>query len=78
MFNLPRPNQLGETLHEPPRRAARGTRGFPRRVTASTALRLSPFTRDRREAERGSRAGGALDGVVAKRLDVPYAASGPC
>jgi ATP-dependent DNA ligase len=38
------------------------------------ALRLSPYTRDRQEAlgwlER--RTGGALDGVIAKRLDQPY------
>jgi ATP-dependent DNA ligase len=36
-------------------------------------LRLSPYTRDREEAEGWlARAGGALDGVVAKRLDGPY------
>jgi ATP-dependent DNA ligase len=36
-------------------------------------LRLSPYTRDRAEAERWlERAGGALDGVIAKRLDGPY------
>jgi ATP-dependent DNA ligase len=38
-------------------------------------MRLSPFTRDREEAEAWlARAGGALDGVVAKRLDGAYAA----
>ena len=37
-------------------------------------VRLSPFSRDRREAARWlERAHGALDGVVAKRLDAPYA-----
>jgi ATP-dependent DNA ligase len=37
------------------------------------ALMLSPYTRNRAEAERwlGS-AGGAVDGVIAKRLDEPY------
>ena len=36
-------------------------------------LRLSPFSRDLRQARRWlSRAGGSLDGVVAKRLDEPY------
>lgn len=36
-------------------------------------VRLSPCTRDREEAERWlQRAGGALDGVIAKRLDEPY------
>jgi len=39
-------------------------------------LRLSPYTRDRREAKRwlGRAGGGVLDGVVAKRLDEPYLA----
>jgi ATP-dependent DNA ligase len=37
------------------------------------ALRLTPFTRDPAEAKAWlDRAGGALDGVVAKRLDGPY------
>jgi ATP-dependent DNA ligase len=36
-------------------------------------LRLSPHTRDRAEAQGWlEKAGGALDGVVAKRLDEPY------
>jgi ATP-dependent DNA ligase len=38
-----------------------------------TGLRLTPYTRVYREAKRWlDRAGGALDGVVAKRLDGPY------
>jgi ATP-dependent DNA ligase len=41
----------------------------------SPALRLTPYTRDSREARRWlDRAAGALDGVVAKRLDGPYEA----
>lgn len=36
-------------------------------------LRLSPFTRKRADAEKWlARAGGALDGVIAKRVDGPY------
>jgi ATP-dependent DNA ligase len=36
-------------------------------------LRLSPYTRRRAEAQKWlERAGGALDGVIAKRLDDPY------
>ncbi len=36
-------------------------------------LRLSPYTRERAEAQRWlDRAGGALDGVIAKRIDGPY------
>ncbi|MYZ48537.1 ATP-dependent DNA ligase [Rhizobiales bacterium L72] len=39
-----------------------------------SALRLSPATREREEAERWlGRVGGALDGIVAKRLDCAYA-----
>jgi ATP-dependent DNA ligase len=38
-------------------------------------LRVSPYTRDLEEAKNWlARAGGALDGVVAKRLDGPYEA----
>jgi ATP-dependent DNA ligase len=36
-------------------------------------LRLSPYTRDAREARKWlKRAGGSLDGVIAKRIDEPY------
>jgi ATP-dependent DNA ligase len=42
-------------------------------VKTSPALRLSPHTRDVRSARAWlSRAGGSLDGVVAKPLDEPY------
>ncbi len=37
------------------------------------SLRLSPYTRSRSQSERWlGRAGGAVDGVVAKRIDGPY------
>jgi ATP-dependent DNA ligase len=40
---------------------------------ADAALRLSPFTRDAEEAQAWlERAGGALDGVIAKRIDGRY------
>ena len=43
------------------------------RVGHSDLLRLSPITRDRREAQRWlDTSGGAIDGVVAKPLDEPY------
>jgi len=46
---------------------------FARAAAGAPALRLSPYTRHRAEAERWlAAAGGALDGVVAKRLDGPY------
>ena len=58
--------------HLPERRAAleRIMPGFRR----EDRVRLSPFTRDRAEAERWLlQAHGALDSIVAKRLDAPYA-----
>jgi ATP-dependent DNA ligase len=46
---------------------------FFARVGQAAGLRLSPLTRDREEAAAWlARAGGALDGVVAKRLDGFY------
>ncbi|HWT30582.1 MAG TPA: ATP-dependent DNA ligase [Propylenella sp.] len=42
-------------------------------AAAGLRLRLSPTTRDRAEAQLWlDKAGGALDGVIAKRLDGPY------
>jgi ATP-dependent DNA ligase len=64
----------GISLVEAPlleRRAA--LESFYASVRSEKTLRLSPYTRERREAERWlSRSGGALDGVIAKRLDGPY------
>ena len=59
-------------VHLPERRAAleRVIRG----VRHEDRIRLSPFTRDSAEAQRWlQQAHGALDGVIAKRLDAPYA-----
>lgn len=40
----------------------------------ASSLKLTPFTRNATEAKRWlNRTGGALDGVIAKRLDEPYA-----
>jgi ATP-dependent DNA ligase len=42
-------------------------------AAGNPCLRLSPFTRKRAEAQRWlDKAGGAIDGVVAKRVDEPY------
>jgi ATP-dependent DNA ligase len=67
----------GESLIErplPERRAALET--FHTAATAggrAKPLRLSPYTRDRRQAEAWlGKSGGALDGVIAKRIDGPY------
>jgi ATP-dependent DNA ligase len=60
---------LDQPLSE--RRAA--LEGFHAACGTATALRLSHFTRDRHEAQAWlERAGGALDGVIAKRVDGRY------
>ena len=44
-----------------------------RNLTDETRFKLSPVTTDRRVAERWySSVGGALDGIIAKRSDIPY------
>ena len=64
----------GKTLLQTPllqRRAALDA--FFRSIGPEEAVRLSPFTRDLAEARRWLEAsGGALDGVIAKRLDGVY------
>jgi ATP-dependent DNA ligase len=46
---------------------------FVERVGEAPSLRLTPYTRDPAQARRWlKRTGGALDGIVAKRLDGPY------
>ena len=64
----------GESLLQTPllqRRAA--LEAFFRSIGPAEAVRLSPFTRDVAEARRWLEAsGGALDGVIAKRLDGIY------
>jgi ATP-dependent DNA ligase len=64
----------GDTLLETPllqRRAA--LEAFFRSIGPAEAVRLSPFTRDVEEARGWLEAsGGALDGVIAKRLDGSY------
>jgi ATP-dependent DNA ligase len=48
--------------------------GFAKKFFRGDALRLSPATRDIKEARRWLQTGGgSLDGVIAKRVDVPYA-----
>src|SRR5690606_4805919 len=64
----------GEPLVEAPLTARRtALEAFLAGLPAEPRLRLSPSTRDRSEAEAWlERAGGDLDGVIAKRLDEPY------
>ena len=62
-------NLLGESLLQ--RREA--LEQFYLALKSPGLLRLSPYTRARSEAQRWlNHAGGALDGVVAKRIDLPY------
>ena len=72
-FDLLAPGD-GESLLQTPllqRRAA--LEAFFRSIGPVEAVRLSPFTRDVAEARRWLEAsGGALDGVIAKRLDDTY------
>lgn len=72
-FDLLAPRD-GESLLQTPllqRRAA--LEAFFRSIGPVEAVRLSPFTRDVAEARRWLEAsGGALDGVIAKRLDDTY------
>jgi ATP-dependent DNA ligase len=64
----------GESLLQTPLLARRAAlEAFFRSIGATEAVRLSPFTRDVAEARRWLEAsGGALDGVIAKRLDGVY------
>ena len=64
----------GQSLMErplPERRVALET--FHEAAKGANSLRLSPYTRDLTEAEAWlGKSGGALDGVIAKRIDAPY------
>jgi ATP-dependent DNA ligase len=64
----------GRSLLEQPfekRRAA--LEKFFDSLPSTAGLVLTPYTRERRVAQKWlDQAGGALDGVVAKRLDIPY------
>ena len=64
----------GESLVQQPLTVRRtAIERFIAKAGQQGGLRLSPMTRDRAEAERWlARAGGALDGVVAKRVDGVY------
>jgi ATP-dependent DNA ligase len=64
----------GESLIAAPLTARRAAlERFYRSLDRVVGLRLSPATADRAQAERWlAAAGGALDGVVAKRRDEPY------
>jgi ATP-dependent DNA ligase len=64
----------GEPLLNAPLKTRRAAlEKFYASVKRAPVLRLSPFTRERDEAAAWlARSGGALDGVIAKRVDGPY------
>jgi ATP-dependent DNA ligase len=64
----------GRSLVARPLRERRAAlEAFFKRTNGASALRLSPITYDEGVARKWlSRSGGAVDGVVAKRLDEPY------
>ena len=64
----------GESLIEAPLSERRGAlEAFFAEAGDENGLRLSPYTRKGEEARQWlARAGGALDGVIAKRVDGPY------
>ncbi len=63
----------GRTLMELPQSERRDRLEAFMSKNAGPALHLSPMTSDREEALRWlKRSGGALDGVIAKRADLPY------
>jgi ATP-dependent DNA ligase len=60
-------------LDQPLTRRRAALKYFHAPLASDAGLRLSPCTRERAEAERWlKRAGGALDGIIGKRLDGPY------
>ena len=62
-------------VKEPLQRATAGARGVSRRayLAGAGAVRLSPATTQERTVKRWyASVGSALDGVIAKRLDLPY------
>jgi ATP-dependent DNA ligase len=60
-------------IHEPLLQRREALEQFYLALKDPGLLRLSPYTRARSEAQRWlNHAGGALDGVVAKRIDEPY------
>lgn len=64
----------GRSLLEQPFEARRAAlEDFFEALPDTDGLVLTPYTRERRVAQKWlNEAGGALDGVIAKRLDIPY------
>ena len=74
VFDMLRTAEGEEIASAPLMQRRRKLEAFFRAANVPDALRLSPATHSRAEAEKWLKraGGGALDGVVAKRLDGPY------
>jgi ATP-dependent DNA ligase len=73
LFDLLHDGRLGDIRGKPLIRRRELLESFFAEIRDHPGFRLSPMTRDRREARRWlGRANGALDGIVAKRLDGIY------
>jgi ATP-dependent DNA ligase len=65
-----------DVIDEPLARRRAALEAFAQTFPRDGVVRLSPATRDRTVVDRWfSQVGGALDGVVAKRIDLPYASA---
>jgi len=75
LFDMPRDTAGRDLTAAPLTERRRALERFVRQAGRKEGIRLSPSTRSRGEAEGWLRhAGGALDGVIAKRSDGAYAA----
>jgi len=74
VFDLLQPPRGADLVGRPLRERRSALEAFFDSLDEASALRLSPATTSRAEAERWLKraGGGELDGVVAKRLDEPY------
>jgi ATP-dependent DNA ligase len=73
LFDLLREQREGDLFGEPLTRRREALERFFSRIGSGERFRLSPMTRSLKEARAWlERAGGSLDGVIAKRLDGAY------
>lgn len=73
LFDCLYSDAAGVVVDQPLIERRRALEGFYASLGPAPALRLTAYTRDCKIAEAWlARAGGALDGIVAKRLDDPY------
>ena len=77
LFDCLANGEAGSLLDAPLTERRTALEAIAKRLGPGSSARLTPFTRDRQEAERWlMRTHGALDGIVAKRVDHPYVPGG--